>query len=448
MARLKDTTAKLSRGVTPPPILPPQQITEKKSEIVESPASFHRQIKTETHAVKMSDTASDNTSVMEDSACFVDAQRSLGVDTDKPASHPEQVTEVDASFRQTDSEATAETSDSSTVTTSVRDKTEVFEEARKAKVNKTYIRKEPIDIPERLGPDTEEPETEHQEKEEDLLKVDLSGLVNKFETPEEKIYIRKEPIVIADRLGAEMENSETESEKPVSLEDEMPTFDIRNIKNVFELGEASVAFKEEKSKQEELEAALDSSKREGPQGTEGSSRQSAPSPPQDEVETKPAQPAGFSEAKSVTEQFSSVDEFGNKTVGSRCTTTVSQHSKTLSASPVPFSKTLSASPVPISKTLSASPVPVPFSYADAVKRKAQELKAAEAREEASTEELLQNFHRTWTESENVFKSLGYNVSEERTAHVVSHQEKTVTTGKKSSMMGLKTNGKEWHLTLY
>ena len=265
----------------------------------------------------------------------------------------------------------------------------------------------------------------------------MSGLVNKFETPEEKIYIRKEPIVIADRLGAEMENSETESEKPVSLEDEMPTFDIRNIKNVFELGEASVAFKEEKSKQEELEAALDSSKREGPQGTEGSSRQSAPSPPQDEVETKPAQPAGFSEAKSVTEQFSSVDEFGNKTVGSRCTTTVSQHSKTLSASPVP-----------ISKTLSASPVPVPFSYADAVKRKAQELKAAEAREEASTEELLQNFHRTWTESENVFKSLGYNVSEERTAHVVSHQEKTVTTGKKSSMMGLKTNGKEWHLTLY
>ncbi|XP_067111799.1 xin actin-binding repeat-containing protein 2 [Osmerus mordax] len=432
LARLKDTTAKLSRGVTPPPILPPQQITEKKSEIVESPASFHRQIKTETHVVKLSDTASDNTSVREESACFVDAQRRLGVDTDKPTDHLEQFTEGNASFRQTDSDATAETSDSSTVITSVRDKTEFFEEARKAKVNKTYVRKEPIDIPERLGPDTEEPETEHQEKEEDLLKVDLSGLVNKFETPEEKIYIRKEPIVIADRLGAEMEKPEADSEKPESLEDEMPTFDIRTIKNVFELGEASAAFKEEKNKQEELETASGSSKQEGPQGTEGSSRHGPPSPPrQDEVETKPAQPTGFSGTKSVTEQFSSVDEFGNKTVGSRCITTASQHSKTLSASPVPVSKTLSASPVPVSKTLSASPVPVPFSYADAVKRKAQELKAAEARAEASTEELLQNFHKTWTESENVFKSLGYNVSEERAAHVVSHQ--TVTTGSSSQV---------------
>uniref|UniRef100_A0A674F779 Xin actin binding repeat containing 2b n=1 Tax=Salmo trutta TaxID=8032 RepID=A0A674F779_SALTR len=39
LARLKDTTAKLSRGVTPPPVSLPMQVTEKKSEIVESPAS-------------------------------------------------------------------------------------------------------------------------------------------------------------------------------------------------------------------------------------------------------------------------------------------------------------------------------------------------------------------------------------------------------------------------
>lgn len=67
---------------------------------------------------------------------------------------------------------------------------------------------------------------------------------------------------------------------------------------------------------------------------------------------------------------------------------------------------------------------------------------SETPDEASTEELLRNFHKTWTESESVFKSLGYSVSEERTSHVVSHQTKTVVTGKDSCtacMMGLETN---------
>lgn len=414
LPRLKETTAKLSRGVTPPPILPPQQVTEKKSEIVESPASFHRQIKIEAHAVESSE-ASETTSVRYKNGVFKETHADGGADTDKPLSQPEQVTEINTSFHQTDADTTgaSEASDSS-VTTSVRDKTEFFEEAHKAKVNKTYVRKDPIDIPERLGPDMEEPESENQEKEmENLPKVDLSGLVNKFNTPEETIYIRKEPIVITDRLGGEIENTETEVEKTDILEDEMPSFDIQTIKNVFELGEASPTFKEEKNKQEELDSGLSgtasgSSKQEGPLETKGNSWLNSPLPAlKDEVETKPT---GFSETKSVTEQFSSVDEFGNKTIGSRSSTTVSQQSKTVSAPPVPFS------------------------YADVVKRK--ELKNAEASAEASTEELLKNFHKTWTESESVFKSLGYSVSEERTSHVVSHETKTVTTGSSSQVRAL------------
>uniref|UniRef100_A0AAV2K099 LIM zinc-binding domain-containing protein n=1 Tax=Knipowitschia caucasica TaxID=637954 RepID=A0AAV2K099_KNICA len=39
---------------------------------------------------------------------------------------------------------------------SVREKMEFFEEAQKADINKTYVRKEPISIPERLGSDAEE----------------------------------------------------------------------------------------------------------------------------------------------------------------------------------------------------------------------------------------------------------------------------------------------------
>ncbi|XP_038862170.1 xin actin-binding repeat-containing protein 2-like [Salvelinus namaycush] len=443
LARLKDTTAKLSRGVTPPPVSLPMQVTEKKSEIVESPASFHRQIKIEAHAEgtsevsdttivtqeaqkaglkvtdkesfhqtdkevmeasEMSDLSMVTMSVRNKREFFEDAQKAevnktnvrkdpidspehLGPDREEPKttkqeskddtqSTSEKVTENNAeivgSAKSTDKELTeaSKMSNSLAATTSVRDKREFFEEAHKAKVNKMYVRRDPIDIPERLGPDMEELKPENQENEkEDLPKVDLSGLVNKFETPEDTVYIRKP---MRERRGSEMEYTETGVENTVTQEEEMPTFDIKAIKNVFEMVEQSPSFKGEKNKQEELESNL-------------------------------TDPTGFSE-KSVTEHFSSLDEFGNKTIGSLSSTTVSQHSESIITHHAPFS------------------------YADVVKKKkGSEVTTSESPEEASTEELLRNFHKTWTESESVFKSLGYSVSEERTSHVVSHQTKTVVT---------------------
>uniref|UniRef100_A0A8C7F4T7 Xin actin binding repeat containing 2 n=1 Tax=Oncorhynchus kisutch TaxID=8019 RepID=A0A8C7F4T7_ONCKI len=442
LARLKDTTAKLSRGVTPPPVLLPMQLTEKKSEIVESPASFHRQIKIEAQAEgasevsdttivtqeaqkadvkvtdkesfhqtdkevmeasEMSDSSMVTMSVRNKREFFEDAQKAevnktnvrkdpidipehLGPDReehtttnqeskDDTQSTYEKVTENNAeivgSAKSTDKELmeASKMSNSLAATTSVRDKREFFEEAHKAEVNKTYVRRDPIDIPERLGPDMEELKPENQENEkEDLPKVDLSGLVNKFETPEDKVYVRK-PITMRERRGSEMEYTETEN--TVIQEQEMPTFDIKAIKNVFEMVEQSPSFKGEKNKQEELEGF----------------GQISPLPSQ-------------------KEHFSSLDEFGNKTIGSLSSTTVSQHSES---------------------TITHH---APFSYADVVKKKrGSEVTPSESPEEASTEELLRNFHKTWMESESVFKSLGYNVSEERTSHVVSHQTKTVVTGK-------------------
>uniref|UniRef100_A0A8C8EN55 Xin actin-binding repeat-containing protein 2 n=1 Tax=Oncorhynchus tshawytscha TaxID=74940 RepID=A0A8C8EN55_ONCTS len=453
LARLKDTTAKLSRGVTPPPVLLPMQVTEKKSEIVESPASFHRQIKIEAQAEgtsevsdativtqdaqkadvkvtdkesfhqtdkevmeasEMSDSSMVTMSVRNKREFFEDAQKAevnktnvrkdpidipehLGPDReehkttnqeskDDTQSTSEKVTENNAeivgSAKSTDKELmeASKMSNSLAATTSVRDKREFFEEAHKAKVNKTYVRRDPIDIPERLGPDMEELKPENQENEkEDLPKVDLSGLVNKFETPEDKVYVRK-PITMRERRGSEMEYTETEN--TVIQEQEMPTFDIKAIKNVFEMVEQSPSFKGEKNKQEELEGF----------------RQISPLPSQKE---------------SVTEHFSSLDEFGNKTIGSLSSTTVSQHSES---------------------TITHH---APFSYADVVKKKrGSEVTPSESPEEASTEELLRNFHKTWMESESVFKSLGYSVSEERTSHVVSHQTKTVVTGKDRLRLGL------------
>uniref|UniRef100_A0A8C7ZRH0 Uncharacterized protein n=1 Tax=Oryzias sinensis TaxID=183150 RepID=A0A8C7ZRH0_9TELE len=311
LARLKDTTAKLLRGVTPPPLFT-HQIPEKKSEIVEPPASFQRQIR-------------------------VDSQVAG---------------------------ATAETTSSNLVEAS---------DDVEAKSNKTYMRKEPISIPERLGPDMEECQAEQKNKETDETpKADLSNL---------------------------------DKEKADILGKEMPTFDIQAFKNVFEVTEQSSAFREEEKDLEELmsslsEATADTSKQESPWETKGGSRQSTPLPLQEnEKVTAEAQPLPFSETKSVTESFSEVDEFGNMVTGRM--TSVTGHSE------------------------SVSTTVTPFSYADAVKKKAA--RRTQTYDDDATEKLLKNFHKTWTESETVFKSLGYTVSEETSSHVVSHQ--TFSSGK-------------------
>uniref|UniRef100_A0A3Q0T355 Xin actin binding repeat containing 2b n=1 Tax=Amphilophus citrinellus TaxID=61819 RepID=A0A3Q0T355_AMPCI len=317
LARLKDATAKLSRGVTPPPPFP-NPIPEKKSEIVESPASFHRQIKIESQThVPLGQNDPDLAEALELSSA------------------------------------------------SVKEKKEFFEEAQKAGVNKSYARKEPIAIPERLGPDVNECEAENKNKEKD--------------------------------------DKDCDKEKADVLEQEMPAFDIQAIKNVFELGEQSSSFRDEIKDQKELVSSLsettaDTSKQESPQETKGGSRQSTPLPVQKNEEgTVPAQPSALSETESITEHFSHLDEFGNKVTGTRTAVTV--HSESVSTQPK-----------------------VPFSYADAVKRKAAAAKRTETYDEDATEKLLRNFHKTWTESETVFKSLGYTVSEETTSQAVKSNQ--------------------------
>ncbi|XP_044073597.1 xin actin-binding repeat-containing protein 2-like [Siniperca chuatsi] len=269
----------------------------------------------------------------------------------------------------------------------------------------------------------EECEAENKNKEKDELpRADMSSLVNKFESPEEKLCIRKALIPLTERLHNDVESTDSDKEKADILEQEMPTFDIQAIKNVFELDEQSSSFREEKKHQEEpvsslSETTADTSKRESPQETKGGSRQSTPLPPQkNEVETVPAEPSAFSETKSITEHFSNVDEFGNKVTGTR--TAVTEHSESVSTQQAPFS------------------------YADAVKRKAAAVRRTETYDDDATEKLLRNFHKTWSESETVFKSLGYTVSEETTSQVVSHQTKIVSSGSSSEVGALHSMSEE------
>lgn len=415
LARLKDTTAKLSRGVTPPPLLP-SPIPEKKSEIVEPPASFHRQIKTEFQVMEASGipmaTEKPRKSLSEEvlQACVNNtAVEDKGIISQGlSANEIQSKSETHMPLGQNDPDL-GEASELSSA--SVKEKKEFFEEAQKAGVNKIYVRKEPIAIPERLGPDVSECEAENKNKEKDELpRADLSSLVNKFASPEEKTYIRKELIPLTERLHNDSKSKDCDKEKADGLEQEMPAFDIQAIKNVFELGEQSSLFREEIKDQEELVSSLsettaDTSKQESPQETKGGSRQSTPLPVQkNEVGTVPAEPSALSETESITEHFSHLDEFGNKVTGTRTAVTV--HSESVSTLPK-----------------------APFSYADAVKRKAAAARRTETYDEDATEKLLRNFHKTWTESETVFKSLGYSVSEETTSQIVSHQTKIASSGK-------------------
>ncbi|XP_068602594.1 xin actin-binding repeat-containing protein 2-like [Brachionichthys hirsutus] len=424
LPRLRDTTAKLSRGVTPPPLLLPQQISETKSEIVELPASFHRQIKTETQFVDASGTSiekemSKKTLSGEAQVADVNSVRQKEDQDYIPeglnANEIQSKSDTKMSLCQSDSGLVEDADTSEPSTASFREKRDFFDnKAHKAdhiaEINKSCMRKEPIAIPERLGPDTVECVEKNTPKQKaELPKTDLFSLVNKFESPEEKSYFRKDHFPLTDWLYSDIEGIDNDLEKMGILEQEMPIFDIQAIKNVFEIGQQSLlkggGKDQEKSLSSLCETRAYTPKWESSLETKDDSRKSTPIPVQkNEVERAAPSPA-FSDIQSMTEHFSHVHEFGNKVTGTR--TAVTGHLG------------------------STSPQQIPFSYADAVKRKAS--RPTETYDGDSTEKLLRNFQKTWAESESVFKSLGYTVSEETTSQVISHQTKIVSSGSSSEV---------------
>lgn len=317
LTRLRNATATLSRGASPDPVPYLVAAPGKKSEIVESPTTFQRQIKMDSKPVEEKTLGSSETQV-----------------------------------------ATVE-------------------------VNNANIRGDAIIIPARLGPNTE---TESALKEkENLSKVDLSEQAKTIERLEGKVGIRKDPIDNTEKPGRETDDLELDTEKKARQQEDMAAFNIKDIKNVFEMSEQSSPIKELQNKQEEQESrtseiASEGSKPELPPERERCSQLSSPPLVSRDVKVdKSVDPIGFSETKTVTEHYSSFDEFSTKMIGSRSTTTVSTHSQSIMTQRVPFS------------------------YADAVKKKTSEVTVSP---EASAEELMKNFHKTWTESESVFKSLG------------------------------------------
>ncbi|CAL9698615.1 unnamed protein product [Knipowitschia caucasica] len=314
LMKLRDTTSKLSRGITPPPPMPVLDCVMMERE--------------------------------RSSSCS---------DRDTPTRSEHGLVD------------TTEMVDSMMT---VRDKKSFFEEAQKAEVSREYVRKDPIDIPERLGPDTEEGgvSVPIEILKDDLPRVDLSKLVNRFESPKLKRYTRKEPIVITERLGVDPDEVETEVHTPKT--EEIPSFCVKAIKDVFETGELS------------SQAAREI---------------------REQIERRESEPAGHSAATSVSEQFCSVDGFGNLTRGA-----TEMRSEMRSESSVTRGS--------------------PPSYADVVRGKVEGLP-----QDASTEELLRNFQQSWAQSQGVLQNLNFSVTEQRSSQIVTHhQQETVVTENSSS----------------
>ncbi|XP_051761121.1 xin actin-binding repeat-containing protein 2-like isoform X1 [Ctenopharyngodon idella] len=339
LTRLRNATATLSRGASPDPVPHVIAVTGKKSEIVESPATFHRQIKIDSKSAE--------------------------------------------------EKRVKKTFETAMVT---------------AEVINANVGGDAVNILERLGPNTV--------KEKDIFsKVDLFGLAKTIETSEEKVGIRKDPVDTTEKPGRETEDLELDTEKKARQQEDIPAFNIKDIKNVFEMSEQSSPIKALQNKQEEQESrvseiASEGSKPELPPEREQCSQLSSPPPVRKDVKVdESVNPTGFSETKAVTEHYSSVDEFGTKIIGSRSTTTVSKH------------------------TQSVTTQRAPFSYADAVKKKTSEVKVSP---EASAEELMKNFQKTWAESESVFKSLGVTDSSTKVRDVCSVQEEGLPHGRPDS----------------
>ncbi|XP_042587788.1 xin actin-binding repeat-containing protein 2-like [Cyprinus carpio] len=334
LTRLRNATATLSRGASPDPVPHLVVAPGKKSEIVEFPAMFQRQIKIDSKHVE---------------------------------------------------EGTLGSSETQVVT---------------VEVNIANVSGDAIIIPESAV-----------KAKENLSTDDLSGQAKTIETSEGKVCIRKDPVDNTEKPGRETDDLELDTEKKARQQEDMAAFNIKDIKNVFEMSEQSSFIKEQQNKQEEQESrvseiASEGSKPELPPEREQCSQLSSPLLVRKDVkEDKSVDPTGFSETKTVTEHYSSVDEFGTRIIGSRSTTAVSTQSQSVTMQRVPFS------------------------YADAVKKKTSEVTVSP---EASAEELMKNFHKTWTESESVFKSLGVTDSSTKVRDVCSVQEEGLPHGRPDS----------------
>ncbi|KAF5904138.1 xin actin-binding repeat-containing protein 2-like, partial [Clarias magur] len=381
LTRLREATAKLSRGPSPEPVHCTVSVTGKKSEIVEIPSTFNRQVKIDSEPAedgKMMKEFKDS----ESSGKVVKLSRGPSPD---PVHHSlpgtgkrSEIVEIPSTFH-CQIKIDSKPAEDGSLLKGYKDSDEEVSEKMMSIQQKTQGGQESTSyISEHLGQDTEKGKTKLPENEKGFQEIDVSGPVSKPDSPDAKTHTSKEPTDVQEQSVVE------------SATLDGPENNLNVVKDIFEMAGQSSSLKEQKNKQEEQvsrvgEITSQDSKHELQQTLGQISQQTLPLLLlKDVMLGKSVDPYGFSETKNITEHYSAVDEAGAKITGMRSNTTItSKHSESVVSQHVPFS------------------------YADAVKKKDPEVAVSP---EASAEELLKKFHEMWTESESVFKSLGYNVT--------------------------------------
>ncbi|XP_059583299.1 xin actin-binding repeat-containing protein 2 [Alligator mississippiensis] len=293
------------------------------------------------------------------------------------------------------------------------------EEDKKAEKSKTRRHQKPVNIPECLQPHTESLDAISVTQKIEGPKVDHSGLIHRFEASERVIHTQKQPITIAERLGNE---SEEEMDMFLGNTGDNSVFDIKSKKRFFESSEMNSKVKAGRhtfSKDEyDLKSVETQKQKDGFQNSpcwqlRDSKQNASYEQRQCEDKERSFEPVVCIETKSHGEQSSGPDAFANTVTKSRAAASTSQGADGMQSG-FGFKH-------------------APPTYEDVISGHILDISAAD-----SPEELLRNFQKTWQESERVFKSLGYRVSDTSETEVRSsfHQEaeffsETATSGKGS-----------------
>uniref|UniRef100_A0A670JLB3 Xin actin binding repeat containing 2 n=2 Tax=Podarcis muralis TaxID=64176 RepID=A0A670JLB3_PODMU len=288
--------------------------------------------------------------------------------------------------------------------------------SEESKTNKTHISKKGGNIPEGLEPHGQNMDPVCRTQNIEVSKTGPQGLAQKAEVPELIIPIRKE-LSASERLGKE---SEDKIQVVLGTLHDKPVAEMKTKKKYVENGVISGKIKEERHrvrKEELSQSSQESEKRldsfqKFPGKWQREPKENAPcKQKQCAIKEHPLEPRVCFDAKFHTECSSGMDTFENTVVESRTATSTSRSADGMQSG-FGFKR-------------------APPTYEDVISGHILDISAAD-----SPEELLRNFQKTWQESERVFKSLGYTVSDAAEAEVRSsfHEEaefisETATSGK-------------------
>eukprot|EP00079_Xenopus_tropicalis_P011183 XP_002936796.2 PREDICTED: xin actin-binding repeat-containing protein 2 isoform X1 [Xenopus tropicalis] len=339
LAKLKDTTAKLSHGTQARAVTPIPVVIEKKCEIVHSPATLRRQLKIESHA------------------------------TETICTTPVPTNEV-------------------TVST-VGEKTEVYEESRKSEIQKFHSHQEPKHIPEWVG--------------QEMDTLDVISITHGSDIPKSHVLATREKTIYSKEKGNSSEKLKSQS-KDESNKAEAANVHFKTDQGKFQSEQRKTLQQVKQKSQAELEESKSQ------EVVKGKSRNVPIRQIKDFKDNASKQvyvnrknrddmfkPMVHSETMSFAEHVSSVDKRESKTERSRIP---------------PNSETIK----PGFEFKHAPPT-----YEDVISGHMLDISATE-----SPDDILKNFQKTWEESERVFKSLGYSVSDTSEMRSSYHQEEYFT----------------------